>query len=155
VFLLAGHETTSTALSFALHLLGRHPEVQQRVREEVAGVVGDRMPTAEDARFLTYTTMVLKEAMRLFPSAPVVGPDVLDPERFTPDREKARHRYAGSTLGWDSDTHPVSIHFPADSVVTVGQRCPVPVHQSLCTSFTFERGGTRHWTAFAEWRSDT
>ena len=34
-FLLAGHETTSTALTFALHLLGRHPEVQDRVRSEV------------------------------------------------------------------------------------------------------------------------
>src|SRR6478752_7984075 len=46
VFMLAGHETTSTALTFALHLLGRHQDVQDRVRAEVREVVGDRHPTA-------------------------------------------------------------------------------------------------------------
>jgi cytochrome P450 len=135
VFLLAGHETTSTALSFTLHLLGQHPDVQERVRDEVSAVVGDRAPTTDDAKVLTYTTMVLKEAMRLFPSAPVIGrrstvpgelcghlvpagvdivvapwvihrhpefwdaPEVFDPERFTPEREKARHRYAWMPFG--------------------------------------------------------
>jgi cytochrome P450 len=73
IFLLAGHETTSTALTYALHLLGRHPEVQRRVREEVQAVVGDRTPTADDAPALAYTTMALKETMRLYPSAPLIG----------------------------------------------------------------------------------
>ncbi|MQA28068.1 MAG: cytochrome P450 [Micromonosporaceae bacterium] len=73
VFLLAGHETTSTALTFTLRLLGLHPEIQQRVRDEIRAVVGDREPTAADMRELSYTTMALKEAMRLFPSAPVNG----------------------------------------------------------------------------------
>ena len=40
IFLLAGHETTSTALTFTLHLLGRHPEVQAAVHREVAEVLG-------------------------------------------------------------------------------------------------------------------
>ena len=44
VFLLAGHETTATALTFALHLLGRHPDVQDAVRAEVREVVGDGTP---------------------------------------------------------------------------------------------------------------
>ncbi len=73
IFLLAGHETTSTALTFTLHLLGRHPSVQRRVREEVSAVVGDRTPTAQDAPALAYTAMVLKEAMRLYPPAPLLG----------------------------------------------------------------------------------
>lgn len=34
LFLLVGHETTATALTFTLHLLGRHPDAQRRVREE-------------------------------------------------------------------------------------------------------------------------
>jgi cytochrome P450 family 135 len=38
--LLAGHETTATALAFTLHLLGCHPEVQQRVRAEAERVLG-------------------------------------------------------------------------------------------------------------------
>jgi cytochrome P450 len=81
IFLLAGHETTSTALTYALHLLGRHPDVQRRVRAEVAEVVGDRAPTAADQPGLAYTTMVLKETMRLYPSAPVTGrPSVAEDE---------------------------------------------------------------------------
>ncbi|HEV7824157.1 MAG TPA: cytochrome P450 [Mycobacteriales bacterium] len=135
IFLLAGHETTSTALTYTLHLLGRHGDVQQRVREEVDAIIGDREPTAHDAAALSYTTMVLKEAMRLYPSVPLVsrraaaddevcgyrvpaGSDVIlapwvihrhpafwddparfDPTRFTPAREKARHRYAWFPFG--------------------------------------------------------
>jgi len=73
IFLLAGHETTSTALTYALHLLGRHPDAQRRVRAEVAAVVGDGSITAQHAAALPYTTMVLKETMRLYPSAPLLG----------------------------------------------------------------------------------
>ncbi|WP_328771214.1 cytochrome P450 [Streptomyces sp. NBC_00286] len=76
IFLLAGHETTATALAFALHLLARHPEQQKRVRDEVDRVLGGpggRAPTAADMAELPYLTMVLKEAMRLYPSAPVIG----------------------------------------------------------------------------------
>lgn len=72
-FLLAGHETTSIALAFALHLLGRHRDVQDRVRDEVRRVVGDGRPTAASAANLPETTAVLKEAMRLYPSAPFIG----------------------------------------------------------------------------------
>ncbi|MFI9831906.1 cytochrome P450 [Streptomyces sp. NPDC051913] len=74
IFLLAGHETTATALAFALHLLARHPEEQRRVQKEVDEVLGDdRMPTAGDMEALPRLTMVVKEAMRLYPSAPVIG----------------------------------------------------------------------------------
>jgi cytochrome P450 len=73
IFLLAGHETTSTALTYALRLLGRHPDIQSRVRAEVVAVAGDRSVTARDASALPYTTMVLKETMRLYPSAPLIG----------------------------------------------------------------------------------
>jgi cytochrome P450 len=76
IFLLAGHETTATALAFALHLLARHPEEQRRVREEVDRVLGGpggRAPTADDMEALPYLTMVVKEAMRRYPSAPVIG----------------------------------------------------------------------------------
>ena len=69
IFLLAGHDTTALALTFALHLLGRHPDAQRRLRGEVDDVLGARTPTAEDFEALAYTSMVLKEAMRLYPPA--------------------------------------------------------------------------------------
>ncbi|MFJ1751588.1 cytochrome P450 [Kitasatospora sp. NPDC088134] len=74
IFLLAGHETTATSLTFALHLLGKHPEEQERAHREAAGLLADgRRPTAADYQQLPYLTMVLKEAMRLYPAAPSVG----------------------------------------------------------------------------------
>jgi cytochrome P450 len=70
IFLMAGHETTAGALTFTLHLLGRHPEIQDQVADEIRGVLGrDGVPTPDDVRRLTLTRAVLLEAMRLFPSA--------------------------------------------------------------------------------------
>jgi cytochrome P450 len=73
IFLLAGHDTTAIALTFALHLLGHHPDEQARVREEVERVAGDRTPGAADVERLERSTMVLKEAMRLYPPAWAFG----------------------------------------------------------------------------------
>jgi cytochrome P450 len=70
IFLMAGHETTAGALTFTLHLLGRHQEVQDRVAAEVTAVLGDRAaPQAEDLPRLTLTRAALLEGMRLYPSA--------------------------------------------------------------------------------------
>ncbi|KUL41541.1 cytochrome P450 [Actinoplanes awajinensis] len=65
--LLAGHETTASTLSWTLHLIDKHPEVRERLRQEAVEVLGDRAPVFEDLHRLTYTSMVLEEAMRLFP----------------------------------------------------------------------------------------
>ncbi|WP_030463167.1 cytochrome P450 [Kitasatospora sp. NRRL B-11411] len=74
IFLLAGHETTATSLTFALHLLGKHPEQQALAHREAAGLLADgRRPTAADYAGLPYLTRVLKETMRLFPAAPSIG----------------------------------------------------------------------------------
>ncbi|MFG2891687.1 cytochrome P450 [Streptomyces sp. NPDC048248] len=73
IFLLAGHETTATSMAFTLHLLAKHPEEQARVREEIDRVLADREPTAEDLERLPCLTRAFKEAMRLYPAAPVVS----------------------------------------------------------------------------------
>jgi cytochrome P450 len=79
---MAGHETTSIAVTWALYLLSVHPEVGRAVREEVRHAVGDRMPTGADLPHLNLTRMVVDEAMRLYPPAwgidrRVAEPDVL------------------------------------------------------------------------------
>jgi cytochrome P450 len=73
IFLLAGHETTSTALTFTLQLIGRHPQVQADLRREAVGVLGGRPPRADDIARLPRTAMAVKEAMRLYPPAYAVG----------------------------------------------------------------------------------
>lgn len=73
IFLLAGHETTSTALAFTCHLLGHHLDQQRRVQQEVDTVLGGRPLTAEDACKLPHTTAAIKEAMRLYPPVPALG----------------------------------------------------------------------------------
>ena len=73
IFLLAGHETTSTALTFTLHLLSRHPDEQQLVHAELDAVLDGRAPTLDDAPALERTAMAIKEAMRLYPPAYALG----------------------------------------------------------------------------------
>ena len=71
-FLLAGHETTAKALTWALYLMARAPDWQQRVRAEVSAVAGREQITATHLDKLPITTRVLKEALRLYPPAPVL-----------------------------------------------------------------------------------
>ncbi|WP_330357682.1 cytochrome P450 [Streptomyces chartreusis] len=73
-FLIAGHETTSGAMSFALYYLAKHPTVLELVRREVDALWGDRAdpePAYEEIGRLTYTRQVLNEALRLWPTAAV------------------------------------------------------------------------------------
>ncbi|GGV39324.1 cytochrome P450 [Streptomyces griseoflavus] len=70
-FLVAGHETTSGALSFALHYLSREPGVAARARAEVDRVWGDTAaPGYEQVAKLRYVRRVLDESLRLWPTAP-------------------------------------------------------------------------------------
>lgn len=68
-FLLAGHETTAVSLSWTWYLLSQHPEVEQKLREELTQVLGGRAPRLEDLPRLPYTDKVVKESMRLYPPA--------------------------------------------------------------------------------------
>jgi cytochrome P450 len=62
----AGHETSATSLSWIHYLLDQHPEVHAKLRAEVDGVLGGRMPTNADLDALTYTEQVINEALRLY-----------------------------------------------------------------------------------------
>ncbi|MFD6890585.1 cytochrome P450 [Streptomyces sp. NPDC059957] len=69
--LMVGHETTANALTWSYHLLGSHPEVRDRMHQEIDEVLGDRLPTVKDLPRLPWTDAVLSEAMRLYP--PIMG----------------------------------------------------------------------------------
>ncbi|MCE0762970.1 cytochrome P450 [Pseudonocardia kujensis] len=70
-FLIAGHETTSGLLAFAVYELLKNPEAAQRARDEVDEVLGDdAAPTFEQIGRLRYVRQVLDETLRLWPTAP-------------------------------------------------------------------------------------
>ena len=65
--LIAGHETTSSALAWAMHLLTEHPDKAAKLGEEADRVLGGRAPTLEDLDKLVYAGHVANEAMRMYP----------------------------------------------------------------------------------------
>jgi len=67
--LLAGHETTALALSWALYLLAQNPESAAQLHTELDAVLAARLPTLDDVPRLAFTAKVLKESMRLYPPA--------------------------------------------------------------------------------------
>lgn len=70
---IAGHETTSHALSWTWHLLSTHPEVEHKLHSELAHVLGTRAPRWSDLERLPYAEQVLSESMRLYPPAYVLA----------------------------------------------------------------------------------
>ncbi len=76
---LAGHETSASALSWALYLIAMQPDVQERMHAESVGALGEREPEYGDVRKLLFTRDVFRETLRLYP-----------PVGFLP-REAVRH----------------------------------------------------------------
>ena len=72
LFIVAGHETIATTLTYALYAVGHHRQAQQRVAVEVAEL-GTGPVTATDIPRLGYTVQVLREAMRLCPPTAALG----------------------------------------------------------------------------------
>jgi cytochrome P450 len=66
---LAGHETTSQALSWTWYLLSENPETEAALHDELDDVLGGRPPTVEDVSRMPYTRAVVSESMRLYPPA--------------------------------------------------------------------------------------
>lgn len=74
---LAGHDTTSHALSWTFYLLSQNPEAQRTLEEELQRVLGGRAPRYEDLPALGYTEQVIKEAMRIYPPVMAIPRRVL------------------------------------------------------------------------------
>ena len=72
-FLIAGHETTSGLLAFALHRIASDKALLKALRAEIDAAFGDREPTRDDVWGLQLLMRVINEAMRLWPTVPVFG----------------------------------------------------------------------------------
>lgn len=75
-FIFEGHDTTSSAVSFALYCIAGDKEVQQKIVKEIHEVIGEdkREPvTLQKLNDLQYLDCVLKEVLRLYPSVPIYG----------------------------------------------------------------------------------
>ncbi len=81
-FLIAGHETTSGLLSFALYEMLKQPEILAKARAEVDEVLGSDVPGIEKIQKLKYLDQILKETLRLWPTAPAFGRYALQPTQL-------------------------------------------------------------------------
>ncbi|SFR04078.1 cytochrome P450 [Poseidonocella sedimentorum] len=79
IFFLAGHETSASALSWALYLLASSPEWQEKVAVEARAV---DCKNFNNAKRLTSAAHVLRETMRLYPPVPMMVREATGPERF-------------------------------------------------------------------------
>ncbi|XP_066508018.1 cytochrome P450 2G1-like [Hoplias malabaricus] len=69
---LAGTETTSTTIRYALMLLIRHPEIQEQMQKEIDTVIGkDRSPAMDDRKSLPFTDAVIHEVQRYIDLVPL------------------------------------------------------------------------------------
>src|SRR5260221_5957006 len=75
--MVAGLDTTALTLSWALYLLATNPRIADKLREETGPLLRARSPGFEDLAGLPYTEAVVKETMRLFPPAYVVGREAM------------------------------------------------------------------------------
>jgi enediyne biosynthesis protein E7 len=128
--IVAGHETTASALNWTWYLLSQHPQIEARLHAEIAAAPEIAAPSLQEMESLAYTQQVVNEALRLYPpgwvlsrrtlAADVLGgfevpansnvllmlyllhrhprfwndPDSFWPERFAPEHEAQRPRFA-------------------------------------------------------------
>ncbi|CAH2310734.1 cytochrome P450 4B1-like [Pelobates cultripes] len=100
-FMFEGHDTTASGISWILYCMAKYPEHQQKCREEIREILGKRDTMEwDDLSKMSYTTMCIKESLRLYPPVPVISRELDKPITF----------YDGRSL-------------PAGAVVTLNMYC--------------------------------
>ncbi|XP_007557321.1 cytochrome P450 4T8 [Poecilia formosa] len=95
-FMFEGHDTTSSGISFILYCLACHPEHQKLCRDEICEALqGKDTMEWEDLNKIPYTTMCIKESLRLYPPVPGISRQITKPITFFDGRTLP----AGSHIG--------------------------------------------------------
>src|SRR5690348_7083264 len=79
-FIFAGHETTANTLAWTFYLLSEFPDWDARVASEAQSVLGYDHADASTVARLVQSRMVIEEAMRLYPPAPLMARDAIGPD---------------------------------------------------------------------------
>lgn len=170
--ILAGHETVAAAVSWALYLLAKHPNVQARLARELEECCSGTLPSLDELPRLTLLNQVLKETYRLYPPTHRIGRTAIEPVELGPHSLPARaevlisqwavHRsprhFARPTEflpeRWTdtfSETLPRFAYFPFSGGphVCIGQALATTEDSMLIAAFVrnFEIGLPRDWTA--------
>ncbi|XP_063794994.1 cytochrome P450 4B1-like isoform X1 [Pseudophryne corroboree] len=86
-FMFEGHDTTASGISWILYCMAKYPEHQEKCREEIREVLGERNTVEwEDLGKMPYTTLCIKESMRLYPPVPGVARELSQPITFCDGR---------------------------------------------------------------------
>jgi cytochrome P450 len=80
--IIAGHETTASALHWTWYLLSQNPDAERRLHEELARTPEDPVPSLDSMEALAYTGMAIQEAMRLYPPVWVISRRTVEADRL-------------------------------------------------------------------------
>ena len=137
-FFVAGHETTSQALTWTFYLLSQHPDVAAKLHDEIERVLGGRAPRFEDFDSLPYAEQIVKESMRCYPPVFAVARKAVEDtyigEYFVP---------AGSEVGiWIYMAHHDPRWFPRPETFDPGRFAdPASVQRMKNAYLPFGLGG--------------
>ncbi|XP_028249558.1 sterol 26-hydroxylase, mitochondrial [Parambassis ranga] len=128
--LLAGVDTTSNTLTWALHELSRHPDIQDRLYEEVSTLIpADRTPTAEEVTRMQYLRAVVKETLRMYPVVPMNARIITEKDVFIGGYhfpKKTAFMFCHYAITHDEDTFSEPFTFKPERWLRDGREMPNP-----------------------------